>query len=176
MAGSRRRFGAIGGGFVRKEGPLKSLGILLMTVALCGCRAMAPARAHAPPPPAPPLAKAVIRTARSYLPEEDTKRKVPRDCSDFVEKVFAENGIQLPRTAEEMSLVGARIWSSQDLRMGDLVFFSGSRKNRIVGHVGIYINKGLFIHLTRPEDGVTMDSMYNDYYRHRYLTARRVIH
>ena len=59
--------------------------------------------------------------------------------------------------------------------MGDLVFFSGSRISRAVGHVGIYINKGLFIHLTYQEDGVTMDSMYNDYYRHRYLAARRVL-
>jgi cell wall-associated NlpC family hydrolase len=110
------------------------------------------------------------------LAEEDTKRKTPRDCSDFVEKVFAENGIHLPRTSEAMSLMGTRIRYSQDLRMGDLVFFSGSSNNRIVGHVGIYVNKGLFIHLTHPEDGVTMDSMYNDYYRRRYLTARRVIH
>ena len=147
-----------------------------MAAALCGCRASAPAKVHNPPPPAPPLAKAVIRTAKSYLPEENNNRPVPRDCSDFVDRVFAENGIQLPRTSVAMSLVGTRVGSSRDLRMGDLVFFSGSRRNRFVGHVGIYINKGLFIHLSHPEDGVSMDSMYNDYYRHRYLTARRVIH
>lgn len=128
-----------------------------------------------PPPPPSPIAKAVIRTAKTYLPEEDMQRKVPNDCSDFVRKVFAENGIALPRTAEEMSLLGNRIWSSRELHMGDLVFFSGEHISRIVGHVGIYINKGLFIHLTRPEDGVTMDSMYNDYYRKRYLTGRRVL-
>jgi cell wall-associated NlpC family hydrolase len=59
--------------------------------------------------------------------------------------------------------------------MGDLVFFSGSRRSHVVGHVGIYIYKGLFIHLSHPEDGVTEDSMYNDYYRKRYLMARRVL-
>lgn len=146
-----------------------------MAASLCGCRASAPARARKPPQSVPPLAKAVIRTAQSYLAENDTRRKPPRDCSDFVEKVFSENGIRLPRTSEEMSLAGTRVWSSRGLRMGDLVFFSGERVSRIVGHVGIYVNKGLFIHLTRQQDGVTMDSMYNDYYRRRYLTGRRII-
>jgi cell wall-associated NlpC family hydrolase len=153
----------------------KVLGAPALALALFGCFASAPPRARRPPPPAPPLAKAVIRTAKSYLAEENTRKKTPRDCSDFVQKVFAEHGIRLPRTSEEMSLVGTRIRSSRDLRMGDLVFFSGARISRIVGHVGIYVNKGIFIHLTHPEDGVTMDSMYNDYFRRRYITARRVI-
>src|SRR5581483_185249 len=112
---------------------------------LGACRGSAPAKKPEPPPPPSPIAKAVIRTAKSYLPEEESKRKVPNDCSDFVGKVFAENGIQLPRTSEAMSLVGKRVWSSRDLRMGDLVFFSEKQISRIVGHVGIYVGKGLFI-------------------------------
>ena len=154
----------------------RRLWLAALTVgALAGCRASAPVKPRQPPPPPSPRAKAVIRTAESYLSEEDNGRSVPNDCSDFVSRVFAENGIKLPRTSEEMSLAGTRVPSSRELHMGDLVFFSGERISRIVGHVGIYIGKGLFIHLTRPSDGVTMDSMYNDYYRKRYLTGRRVL-
>lgn len=123
----------------------------------------------------PPLAKAVIRTAKSYLPEEEKNRPVPSDCSDFVQKVFSEHKMSLPRTSVAMSTLGRRVGSSRDLRMGDLVFFSGERVSRIVGHVGIYVNNGVFIHLTKPELGVMMESMYSDYYRRRYLTARRII-
>jgi cell wall-associated NlpC family hydrolase len=59
--------------------------------------------------------------------------------------------------------------------MGDLVFFSGEKISRIVGHVGIYVNNGIFIHLSQPKIGVRMESLYSDYYRQRYLTARRLI-
>ena len=124
---------------------------------------------------ASPKAKAIVRTAKSYLPEEDGKRGVPRDCSDFVGKVFAENGIRLPRTAALMARVGGRVDSSRDLRMGDLLFFSGEKAGANVGHVAIYLNNGIFIHLSKPEAGVRLESLYSDYYRKRYLMARRVL-
>lgn len=121
-------------------------------------------------------AKAIARTARSYLPEEkDKAQRSPEDCSDFVRRVFKANGISLPRTSRDMSLIGRRVKSAKELRMGDLVFFSGENISRIVGHVGIYINNGIFIHLTRREVGVRMESLYTDYFRKRYLTARRVL-
>ncbi len=74
-----------------------------------------------------------------------------------------------------MSILGKRVKSAKQLRMGDLVFFSGEKISRIVGHVGIYVNNGIFIHLSRPEIGVRMESLYSDYYRKRYLTARRIL-
>lgn len=121
-------------------------------------------------------AKAIARTARSYLPEEkDRSQRSPEDCSDYVRRVFKANGISLPRTSRDMSLVGKRVKSAKELRMGDLVFFSGETISRTVGHVGIYINNGVFIHLTRREIGVRMESLYTDYFRKRYLTARRVL-
>lgn len=147
------------------------LAALVAATLAAGCAARRPKR----PAPVPELAKAVMRTARAYLPEENPKAKTPKDCSDFVDQVFAANGLALPRTAVGMSIVGTRIKSAKDLRMGDLVFFSGSKPNRIVGHVGIYDNNGIFIHLPDKGTGVRMESLYNDYYRKRYLSARRVI-
>jgi|SRR6185369_11555421 len=147
------------------------LAMLVVTALGAGCAARRPKR----PAPVPEQAKAVLRTARGYLPEENPKAKTPKDCSDFVDKVFAANGVTLPRTAVGMSIIGARVKSAKDLRMGDLVFFAGSKPNRIVGHVGIYDNNGIFIHLPDAGTGVRMESLYNDYYRKRYLSARRII-
>jgi len=59
--------------------------------------------------------------------------------------------------------------------MGDLVFFSGEKVSHTVGHVGIYVGNGIFIHMSKSAEGVRMDSMYNDYFRKRYLKARRII-
>ena len=143
---------------------------LLSLAILEGCSGSRPLKR-----PVPERAKAVVRTARSYLSEENAGRRVPSDCSDFVGKVFAENGIRLPRQSREMAALGSRVGSSKLLEMGDLVFFSGEKRNRRVGHVGIYVNNGSFIHLTKPDEGVRMESLYSDYYRKRYLTARRLI-
>ena len=150
--------------------------ILAALILIAGCSGTGPRPGRGRPLPKdiPPLAKAVLRTARSYLPEEEGKRKTPKDCSDFVRKVFLENGLDLPRTAVEMSLTGDRVGSSKNLRMGDLVFFSGEKVSRIVGHVGVYVGNGIFIHLPSTKI-VVMESMYSDYYRKRYLTARRVM-
>jgi cell wall-associated NlpC family hydrolase len=156
--------------------PLPYAAALAALILLSACAGTPRRRAHRqPPPPVPELAKAVVRTARRFLPEEDGHLKTPKDCSDFVDRVFRANGLRLPRTSRQMSRLGKRVPSSRDLRMGDLVFFAGSGGGSRVGHVGIYVNDGIFIHEPSPEEGVRMESLYNDYYRTRYLTARRVI-
>ncbi len=148
------------------------LAAALLSTLTAGCRTVPVRR---PPPSPPPLAKAVVRTARRYLPEEEQGHAVPVDCSDFVGKVYRANGIKLPRTSEEMSREGEPVNSSAELRMGDLLFFSGSGGGRAVGHVAIYVNNGIFIHQANPGEGVRMESLYSDYYRKRYLKARRII-
>ncbi len=152
-------------------GPMRAALLLTIAAATLACSSAPKRRAIAP---VPKQAKAVVRTAKTYLPEEEKHRAPPADCSDYVRKVFSENGIKLPRTSVEMSRVGSSLGSSSDLRMGDLVFFSGEKVSRTVGHVGIYVNNGIFIH--RPNVGeVRMESLFSDYFRKRYLSARRVI-
>lgn len=131
-------------------------------------------RRKAPPPPSP-LAKAVIRTAKSYLPEEDGKQPLPKDCSDYVRKVFTAHEVGLPRSSEAMAIEGEAVESSRSLRMGDLVFFAGAKGGRKVGHVAIYVNNGIFIHQANPGEGVRQESMHSDYWRKRYLKARRIV-
>ncbi|UPT73236.1 MAG: C40 family peptidase [Elusimicrobiota bacterium] len=126
------------------------------------------------PPPPSPLCKAIIRTAKTWLPEEEKNRPTPKDCSDYVGKVFAENGIKLPRTSEAMSIEGEDVGSARQLRMGDLVFFAGRNGGRKIGHVGIYVNNGIFIHQANPGEGVRQESLHSDYWRKRWLRARRI--
>ena len=132
------------------------------------------ARRAAPPPPSAEC-KAVVRTAKTYLPEEEKQRPLPKDCSDFVGKVFAENKIKLPRTSEAMSIEGEEVGSTRELRMGDLVFFAGKNGGRKIGHVAIYVNNGIFIHQANPGEGVRQESLYSDYWRKRFLRARRIL-
>jgi cell wall-associated NlpC family hydrolase len=59
--------------------------------------------------------------------------------------------------------------------MADLLFFSGAKGGRKVGHVAIYVNNGIFIHQANPGEGVRQESLYSDYWRKRFLTGRRLI-
>jgi cell wall-associated NlpC family hydrolase len=149
---------------------------VLMLAGLIAAAGCGGGKAHreAPPPPSP-LAKALIRTAKSYLPEEDSKHPIPKDCSDFVGKVFAAHKVALPRSSEAMAIEGEEVESSRDLRMADLLFFSGAKGGRKIGHVAIYVNNGIFIHQANPGEGVRQESLYSDYWRKHYLKGRRVI-
>jgi cell wall-associated NlpC family hydrolase len=101
------------------------------------------------------------------------------DCSGFVRTVFFMHDIILPRDSGPQSRTGERIFGTEDLRPGDLVFFG--RKDAAapkVSHVGIYIGEGRFIHSLglvkigsfRPEDPA-----YDAYNAGRYLFASRVL-
>ncbi|MBX6395224.1 MAG: C40 family peptidase [Alicyclobacillaceae bacterium] len=91
------------------------------------------------------------------------------DCSGFVQYVFAQNGIDLPRTASEMYEVGTPV--TDDLQPGDLVFFTTYAPG--ASHVGIYLGSDQFISAT-SSSGVQIVSMDNPYWASRYLGAKRI--
>ena len=64
--------------------------------------------------------------------------------------------------------------SKSNLKAGDLVLFNNS-SNTSIGHVGIYVGGGNFIHAANPKKGVIITSLSNSYYAKRYVTARRII-
>jgi cell wall-associated NlpC family hydrolase len=100
------------------------------------------------------------------------------DCSGFVQHVFAHYNIKLPHASTAQALIGKEI-QLKDLQKGDLVFFKGrSLKSKKVGHVGIVMeaNNGHFkmIHAS-VHKGVTIDYFpEGEYYKKRYLSARRI--
>jgi cell wall-associated NlpC family hydrolase len=100
------------------------------------------------------------------------------DCSGFVYAVMKQFNIHIGRSSREMSTYGTKI-DRANMIPGDLVFFdtTNARNRGYISHVGIYIGNGSFIHSSssRRTWGVTISSLYDDYYSPRYVTARRVL-
>jgi cell wall-associated NlpC family hydrolase len=118
----------------------------------------------------------IIEVARSYLGTPYRSGGTSRngvDCSGFVTAVYRQFDIALPRTSLAQSGFGERI-SPSSLQPGDLVFFKTSRR-KSVSHVGIYMGKGKFIHASTRSRSVRIDDLEDDYFRKRYVVARRVV-
>lgn len=96
------------------------------------------------------------------------------DCSGYVKYVFAHFGVNLSRTSASQYSNSVRI-SKSDLNVGDLVFFSQTRGSSKVGHVGIYVGGGQFIHAASPGKGVRYDSLSDSYYSSHYIGSGRVL-
>ncbi len=96
------------------------------------------------------------------------------DCSGYTSYVFSKFGISLSHSSKTQSTQVTKI-SKSDLLPGDLVFFSNSSSGGKVGHVGIYIGDGKFIHSSSPGSDVRIDSMSSTYYSNHYLSSGRVL-
>ena len=96
------------------------------------------------------------------------------DCSGLVDYVFRDvAGIDLPRTADEMSRIDAPSVARDALESGDIVFFR--THGRHIGHVGIYVGKGRFVHAPNEGGTVRLDFLDATYWRERYGGAKRVL-
>ena len=93
------------------------------------------------------------------------------DCSGYVQYVFANAGISLPRTADVQYEVGMPI-STTELVAGDLVFFSTYTWG--ASHVGIYLGDNNFIHASSSR-GISVDSLGSSYWSSHYIGARRIL-
>ena len=101
-----------------------------------------------------------------------TKPATGLDCSGFIQYVFRQAwNVNLPRTSSEMAKVGMPV-NKSDLQPGDLVFFS--RYGRRVGHVGMYIGDGKFIHAPSTGKKIQIANLDKPYYVKHYVDARRV--
>ena len=100
------------------------------------------------------------------------------DCSGFTSYVFRNFGYDLDRCSIDQSRQFDTI-QRNEIRKGDLVFFSGRRRSERVGHVGIVVDTKPdgsfdFIHAS-VHSGVTISNSQEDYFRRRYIKANRVI-
>jgi cell wall-associated NlpC family hydrolase len=89
------------------------------------------------------------------------------DCSGFVMYVYAQMGVGLPHSSYAQYGAGVPV-SFDQLQAGDLVFFDG------LGHVGIYIGGGNFIHSPHSGDVVKISSM-SGWYSSSFVGARRIL-
>jgi peptidoglycan DL-endopeptidase CwlO len=86
------------------------------------------------------------------------------DCSGFVMYVYGRVGIRLPHSSWMLWGVGKPV-ARKHLRPGDIVFFNG------LGHVGIYVGHGRFIHSPHTGDVVRVQRLSD---HGAYDGARRV--
>jgi peptidoglycan DL-endopeptidase CwlO len=89
------------------------------------------------------------------------------DCSGLVSYVYSQMGVALPHNAAAQFGYGVPV-SRDQLEPGDLVFFDG------LGHVGIYIGGGQFIHAPHTGDVVKISSLDESWYAATYVGARRI--
>jgi cell wall-associated NlpC family hydrolase len=90
------------------------------------------------------------------------------DCSGFVQYVYRQNGIALPRSTVDQFDKGKKI-DFNDAKPGDLVFFKIYR-NRI-SHVGIFITRDRFIHAPSWGKRVGIADMNLEYWRKSFVGA-----
>lgn len=94
------------------------------------------------------------------------------DCSGFTSYVYSHFGVSLSRTSSGQASNGRAV-SKNELAVGDIVCFSSSSSSKKVGHVGIYIGGGKFIHAANSRKGVITSNVTGAGYY--FVTARRVI-
>ncbi len=94
------------------------------------------------------------------------------DCSGFVQYLYGQAGIALPRTAEAQFGVG-RALRVGDISAGDLVFFR--TEGRRVSHVGIATGDGAFIHAPNARSRVRVDRLDASYWADHFAGARRML-
>ena len=85
------------------------------------------------------------------------------DCSGFVQSVYRNFGINLPRTSGEQGACGSAVASLAEAQPGDLIWYSG--------HIGIYIGNGQIVHASSAKTGIKVS---NAGYR-TILSIRRIV-
>jgi len=90
------------------------------------------------------------------------------DCSGLVMWAFAQVGVSLPHSSYGQYGYGVPV-SRDQLQPGDLVFFDG------LGHVGIYVGGGQFVHAPHTGDVVKISSLSEGWYSSTYVGARRIL-
>ena len=100
------------------------------------------------------------------------------DCSGFTSYVFRNMGIDLNRSSRSQYTQGEPV-EKDEVRTGDLVFFTGSSTRGPIGHVGIVVDvdkiSGSFNFIHASTKGVKVSNSNERYYSRRYVGARRVM-
>lgn len=94
------------------------------------------------------------------------------DCSGFTTYVYKHFGISLSRTSSGQNSNGMAV-SKSEMKAGDIICFSNSSGSKKIGHVGIYIGGGKFIHAANSRMGVIISNVSGDGFY--FVSARRIV-
>jgi cell wall-associated NlpC family hydrolase len=95
------------------------------------------------------------------------------DCSGLVYYCYTHYGYSVNRTAAGLAYNGTSV-SSSSLQPGDIILFT-SQGGSYIGHTGLYVGGGQFIHAPHTGDVVKFSSLSESYYANHYWGARRVV-
>lgn len=95
------------------------------------------------------------------------------DCSGFTMYVYKHFGINLPHGATSQSRYGTKV-SKNNLRAGDIIFLTDYETGVGIGHCGIYIGDGNFIHASTTGYKVRISSLDVEY-AGRFYSAIRLL-
>ena len=124
----------------------------------------------------PAVGQKIVKEARKWLGTKYVyggKTRKGTDCSGMVMVVYEQvTGIKLPRDSHSQQAFTEHI-KRRDLTPGDLVFFASKAGGSRIGHVGIYIGQGQFIHASSSR-GVIISKLDESYYARHFHSAGRV--
>jgi hypothetical protein len=102
------------------------------------------------------------------------------DCSGFMWwiacRVLGPQEYELRSSHHEFNVWGEPV-ERGDLRAGDLAFFDvgqGVIMGNRAGHVVLMLDDTRFIHAANEQDGVIVSELWGDWYRPRFIGARRI--
>jgi len=91
------------------------------------------------------------------------------DCSGLVQFSYSRAGVAVPRTTGQL-WSASRTVGAEDLRAGDLLFFSIEGK---MSHVAMYLGERQFVHAPQSGRTVSVGSLESPYYRSALIRAGR---
>jgi N-acetylmuramoyl-L-alanine amidase len=119
----------------------------------------------------------IVQTAMQYLGYRyvwgGMSPSVGFDCSGFVNYVYSQNGYSLNRVAQDIYNGSGWLVDSSSMQPGDILCFGWSIYS--IGHVGIYIGNGQFIHACSSTTGVIVSNLTDGYYTARLMGVKRVV-
>lgn len=93
------------------------------------------------------------------------------DPTGLVWYCLKQNGISAARKMKQLVLEGVEV-PREELQPGDVVFFWTSNEG-VVEYVGVYVGGGKFVAARNQEKPVSQLDFESNYFKTRYLTARR---
>jgi cell wall-associated NlpC family hydrolase len=99
------------------------------------------------------------------------------DCSGFVQYVFQQHGVELPRTSRQQAAVGHSVTRTLGaLRPGDLMLFATNGQR--IDHIAIYVGGNEIIHSSASGGGVGYDRLTTKrgkWFASHHVATRRVL-
>lgn len=93
------------------------------------------------------------------------------DCSGLVQYSYQSAGLDVPHGTK--ALMNRTRSIDGNLQTGDLLFFN--ERGKKYSHVGIYLEKDIFVHAPSTGGNVRKDSLQDPYWRDHFIDARRFI-